>query len=119
MSPARRTHKPKLLFDEGFPPRKSFSNLNRYCNVRHVAHDVGLSGASDDKVYSYACKEERLMVTFNIRDFRPNIPETGMTVIGVSAKMKVSDMDAKLTSLIKRLKPSDYRGRYIAITNET
>jgi hypothetical protein len=78
-----------------------------------------LSGASDAKVYSNACDEERILVTLNPKDFKNLIPEAGMSVIGVSAKMKNVDIDKKLMKLMKRLKPTEYIGQYFTLTNES
>ena len=116
MIPPRRAPKPKLLLDEGFPRRKTFARLNRYCDVKHIAHDIKLSGATDATVYQYACEHERIMVTFNDRHFKPLVSATTMTVIGVSMKLSGDDMDKKLTSLMKRLKPTDFKGQCRTIT---
>jgi len=87
MTAKRRRHvvrhapKPKLLLDEGLPPRSRFTTLNQYCNVRHIKHDYRLSGAIDSDVYKLARLEGRVLVTFNIRDFKPLLSEVGMSVI--------------------------------------
>lgn len=83
MSPVRHTPKPKLLLDEGFPKRSLFSNLNSYCDVKHVAHDFHLAGATDEEVYAKACELGRILVVFNIKDFKPMVRPDGATIIGV------------------------------------
>lgn len=118
MSPVRRTSKPKLLLDEGFPPRKSFSTLNNYCDVKHISHDLGLGGATDLSVYEMANQLGRVMVTFNIKDFRPMVKADTMTVIGISADMTTRKIDSKLTSLIKRMPESAQKGKYKTITGD-
>jgi predicted nuclease of predicted toxin-antitoxin system len=119
MSPTRRTPKPKLLLDEGFPPRKSFSMLNQYCDVKHISHDLGLNGATDEAVYDTANIQARIMITFNIKHFKPMITPDNMTVIGISAGLSNHKIDSKLTSLIKSLKPAEWKGAYKTITGDT
>jgi hypothetical protein len=112
MSPIRRTPKPKLLLDEGFRPRKSFSNLNGYCDVKHIAHDMNQSGATDAEVYAIATALGRIVVTHNPRDFNSQITATTASVIGVSMKIDPDKVDSKLTSLIKGIRPKQHKGCY-------
>ena len=119
MSPVRRTPKPKLLLDEGFPPRSLFSNLNSYCDVKHIAHDFkNYAGSSDTAVYQKACELGRVLVVFNIKDFIRLVTPEGSSVIGVGQHMKRSDIDAKLTALMRsKLKPIQYKGQYISLNS--
>ena len=112
MSPTRRTPKPKLLLDEGFRPRKSFSSLNGYCDVKHIAHDFGESGASDARVYAIATATNRIVVTHNPRHFKPQISSLTASVIGVSMKLAPDKVDGKLMSLVKDIKPTQHKGCY-------
>jgi hypothetical protein len=112
MSRARRTPKPKLLLDEGFRPRKSFSNLNGYCDVKHIAHDLNRSGATDSEVYAIATALGRIVVTHNPKDFKPQISAKTASVIGVSMKVDPELVDAKLRSLIKDIRPKQHTGHY-------
>jgi len=115
VSPTRRKPKPKILLDEGFSPRKSFSKLNDYCDVKHIAQDFDLGGATDRAVYDIACQQDRLMIIFNIKDFKPMITPTSVTIIGVSAGMATDQLDKKLTSKIKKMKPNEWHGKYFKI----
>ena len=119
MSVDRSRRKPKLLFDEGLPRRQSFPHLIRYSDVKHIEHDYGRGGLPDLKVYALANDRERILVTFNVKDFRPLVTPATMSVIGVSMHLTEEHMDTKLTSLMRGLKPSQFSGRYFSITGET
>ncbi len=116
MSPARHEPKTKILLDEGLPPRRSFSKLSDYCDVKHVAQDLGMGGATDAQVYGYACSNERLLIVFNEKHFRPLVRVGGMSVIAISPDFNNEQMDAKILSKIKSLKPSDYSSKFFRIT---
>ncbi len=116
MSSPRRKPKPKVLLDEGLPPRRSFSKLNDYCDVKHVSNDLGKGGSTDVEVYAFACKQERILVVINKKHFRPRVKKDDMTIIGISAEFDDVQMDAKLLSKINNLKPNGYRGKYYRIT---
>lgn len=115
----RRSPKPKLLLDEGLPPRAHFRELNNYCDVKHVKHDYRLGGVVDDIVYSTAQRYGRVLVTFNPNDFKSFITDRSVTVIGLSMKLTDEEIDTKLTSLIRTLKSSHFKGHYFAVTKYT
>ncbi len=112
---ARRAPKLKLLLDEGFPYRNSFKALNNYFNVRHIKQDFGLEGVPDEEVYKLASEEERLLITFNVRDFRPLIKQRRPTVIGISPVLTNKQIDIKLTAILRKLKPEDLKGKFFKI----
>jgi predicted nuclease of predicted toxin-antitoxin system len=115
----RRGQKPKLLLDEGLSPRTVYAELNRYCDVKHVKHDLHLGGLADGRVYDVANKESRLLVTFNVKDFKSLVKDGNVSVIGISTRLTNKQIDRKLMSTIKRLQPSEFEGVFISITNET
>jgi len=118
-SGVRRAPKPKSLLDEGLPPRRDLPQLNQYCDVKHIKLDLRRGGATDAEVYRLASVEGRLVVTFNIKDFKPRITRNGASVIGVSTGLTARQIDAKLASLVKQLSEKDFRGQYFSITGET
>src|SRR3990167_7744691 len=97
----RHSSKLKLLFDEPLPPRQQFPKLNNYCDIKHVRNDLKQPGLTDSQVYSLANRQERLLVTFNIKHFRPMISEDQMSVIGISPNLLANQIDRKLLSFIK------------------
>lgn len=115
----RRVEKPKLLLDEGMPPRRHLHNLNQYCDTRHIKQDFRLGGKSDELVYKVACEEERILVTFNIKDFRSLLQTGGASIIGLSANLTNHQIDSKLTSLVKQLRPAQFHGQFFIVTGET
>jgi len=68
---AKRFYKHKLLLDENFPIRSYFPNLNKRHDIKHLTKDLNLASLSDTKVYKFAQKEERIIVTYNVKDFIP------------------------------------------------
>src|SRR5947209_2054094 len=93
-------YKHKLLLDEGFPPRIYFPRLNERFDVKHIKDDFRKIGLPDAEIYVMAQQLQRLIVTYNAKDFRrlaQNSKETG--VIGVPALMLYHHIDNKLTSL--------------------
>lgn len=111
----RHSSKPKILLDESLPPRRNFPLLNAYCNVRHIKDDYGLGGSPDSTVYEVACSEGRILVTINVKHFRPMLTDLGMTVIGVAPHMTNQQIDKKLVRCIKKLSGSKFKGEYIAL----
>ncbi len=93
-----------------------FPNLNRQFDVKHVASDLGLSGSSDEQVYKLADRESRLLITFNIKDFRSMVGPTKISVIGASTKLKEEDLDKKLVQLLKTITPAELQGNFFNIT---
>lgn len=108
----RKFYKFKLLLDEGFIPRARLPILNSRYDVKHIAIDFGKTGLSDDDVYKLATRQERLIITFNIKHFRKLVRNQAKTgVIGISANMPSGQIDKKLTSFLIRSKKKDLFGK--------
>lgn len=108
----------KLLLDEGLPRREKFPQLTNLHNVVHVTHDFGKSGLKDPEVYALAKREERMVVVFNTKDFRPMVAPGKPTVITLSSGLTNKRIDQKLCKALKELKPSQKLGHVVTITNE-
>lgn len=109
----KKFRKYKLLLDEGLAPRDRFKILNSRHNLKHIKHDFGKSGISDEKVWKLAIKEGRLVITYNVKDFKKlvkTIKQSG--VIGVSTNLPTDQIDKKLTALLSRSKKYDLYGKY-------
>ncbi len=116
---AHTFYKQKLLLDEGFPPRSYFPMLNQRFDVKHIKDDFKLIGLPDTEVYAVAVKMNRLIITYNAKDFRhmaQNSKDTG--VIGVSALMSYDHIDKKLTSLLTKSTSNALQGKYTALRDE-
>lgn len=110
---ARKFYKHKLVLDEGFAPRSYFPMLNQRFDVKHIKDDFKQIGLPDDKVYEFAVKLKRLIVTYNAKDFKrlaSKSKETG--VIGVSPTTSYSIVDKKLTSLLTKSTPNALQGKF-------
>ncbi|MBI4948328.1 DUF5615 family PIN-like protein [Candidatus Berkelbacteria bacterium] len=114
----RHHPKPKILLDESLPGRDKFPQLNSYCNCKHV-NEFSLNGATDPVVYDKAITEKRILVTFNIKDFKKLVIDnsSGPSVIGLSTRLSYEQIDKKVLSKVKNLTESEFVGKYFSITN--
>src|SRR5690348_3179542 len=117
---AHRFHKHKLLLDENFDPRFKFPRLNGMFDVKHLRDDLHKGGISDAQVYDLAVKLNRLIVTYNAKDFKalaPGSQETG--IIGISPNLSSRHIDKKLTALLIKSNEKVLQGSYTSLTSET
>lgn len=113
-----RAHtKYRLLLDEGLPRKENYPQSNNYHNLKHIVHDIDRGGASDKEVYAIANKEIRLVVVFNTKDFKPLILPESVSVISLSTNLTDKQVDLKLCKALRNLKPSEFKGYLITITN--
>ncbi len=118
MSP--KFHKFKLLLDENMSARRKYRLLNSLFDVKHLAFDLKQGGLRDEEVYKTAAKMQRLIITFNGRDFKPlatTLPETG--VIFVSRNLADEQIDTKLSGFLLRSTPKSLYGKFTTLTGET
>lgn len=66
----RPFHKHKVLLDENMPERQAFPRLNERFDVKHIRDDLNGGGLSDQEVYNLAKKLKRLLITYNVKDFK-------------------------------------------------
>jgi predicted nuclease of predicted toxin-antitoxin system len=59
----------KFIIDEDLSPRVARCLCQEFCFDAIAVRDRGLLGATDLEVLEYALKEDRILVTANIRDF--------------------------------------------------
>src|SRR5690242_813604 len=115
-----RFYKHKLLLDENMPPRLEFPRVNGLFDVKHIRDDLNSGGLPDPQVYDLAVTLLRLVVTFNVSDFKALATrslETG--IIGVSTHLSSHQLDTKLTSLLVRSSAKSLLGKLTTITGET
>lgn len=113
---ARKFHKHKLLLDEGFPIRTYLPVSNSRFNIKHISADLKQAGLTDEAVHKLAASQGRIVVTLNIKDFKPLAPTDENTgVIGVSAALSFKQVDKKLDSLLTRAKPKQLLGKLTTI----
>lgn len=105
----------QLLLDEGVHLPKSFPNLNNRHNLVHVSQ-VNLKGASDEKVFEFAKEELRMVVVYNVKDFKKFIKPESPTVLSLSVSLSDRQADLKICKVLKKLKTSEKKGHLISIT---
>ena len=105
----------RLLLDENLPPRIRFSRLNERHNVKHLVHDYKSqnAGTTDEDVYQLACKEKRIIITFNGDDFLDlYIKSKKSGIIALKPNVTYDDIDKKVLALLSRYKPSVFYGKF-------
>jgi len=117
-----KPHRYKLLLDEGLSPRNRYSILNSRHDVKHLIHDYSVNKIRhesgevihDDEVYKFAITKGRLIITFNIKHFRPIAEKSTQTgIIGLSPHLTLDDyIDSRLNALLTRKKPTELFGTY-------
>ena len=118
MSP--KFHKFKLLLDENMAARRKFELLNQLFDVKHIAFDLKKGGISDEAVYNEAVRLQRLIVTFNGKDFKTFATRTKDTgVLFISQNLPDEQIDKKLVSFLLKKTPNALYGKFTSITGET
>src|SRR5262249_10521546 len=68
-------YKHKALLDEHLLHRRLYPLLNAHFNVKHIRDDLHLDGLPDTAIYELAVKQGRIILTTNVKDFRPLLRE--------------------------------------------
>jgi predicted nuclease of predicted toxin-antitoxin system len=105
-------YKHKTLLDEHLYPRQMYPLLNERFDVKHIKHDLNLAGLPDPEVYALAVKQGRIILTKNIKDFRPLLRDDSPGVISIPETWSNERVDTKLTALLMKNGPKFFRGRY-------
>ncbi|MBI2613787.1 MAG: DUF5615 family PIN-like protein [Candidatus Levybacteria bacterium] len=113
----RKPYRHKLLLDEGLYLKKALPRTNSRHDIKHIKHDLNKGGVSDKKVYSIANKNKRIIVTYNIDDFKKlarESPNSG--VIGISQGIPPDQLDKKLSALLSKKTPKSLYGKYAPLS---
>lgn len=102
MSP--KPNRYKFLLDEMFPARRNFPNLNKLHNLKHIVHDFGLSGISDQKVVNLAKKDKRILISKNEKHMINMCTQNGVKLICITEKMQYEEVDKQVVSSLKLIK---------------
>ena len=105
-------YKHRVLLDEHLPPRQFLPRLNARFDVKHIKHDLHHGGMDDRLIHELAVAQGRIILTINVKDFRPLLREDSPGVIGIPENWSASRLDTKLTALLMRHGPTYFRGRY-------
>lgn len=106
----------RLLLDEGVHLPQSYPLLNNLHDLLHVSQ-ANLKGSSDEKIFSFGKKEKRLIVVFNVRDFKRLIKRDSPSAISLSTNLSDTQADLKICKALKNLKPTEQKGHLISITS--
>jgi predicted nuclease of predicted toxin-antitoxin system len=113
-------YKHKLLFDENMPQRQSFPRLNELFDVKHIRDDFHQGGVPDSQVYELAIHQQRLIVTYNAKDFIDLAARSSQTgIIALSPSLPLHQIDTKLTALLIRNTSKALCGKFTNLTGET
>lgn len=109
----RKPYRHKLLLDEGLYPRKTLSRTNSHHDIKHIKQDLHKGGIKDEDVYDTAVKNRRIVVTYNINDFKKLARKSlNSGVIGISQGILPDQLDKKLNALLSRNAPKSLYGKY-------
>jgi hypothetical protein len=89
--------------------------LPRRSDVKHIAHDYKSAGVSDDKVFGLAFRDKRILVTKNVKHFRPLLSDYKVDVIGVTEAVGPEELDKAITARLRKWGKTEMSGRFTAI----
>ena len=108
-------YKHKLLLDEHLFHRRLYPTLNQHFDVKHIKDDLHHGGMDDGQIYALAVKQGRIILTRNVKHFRPLLREDSPGVIGIPETWSADRVDTKLTALLMRHGPNYFKGRFRAL----
>jgi hypothetical protein len=115
----KRYVKFKLLLDENLPPRRELPRLNERYDVKHVAEDLHRGGIEDQDVYELAVAQKRVLLTYNVKHFKPLAGmQADQGIIGLPPNVPRVKLDSKLVALLSRTAPKTLRGHYVSLSAE-
>ena len=109
-------YKHKMLLDEHLPPRQLLSRLNKRFDIKHIKHDLHHGGMDDALIHALAVEQERIILTSNVKDFRPLLSQDSPGVIGIPETWSADRLDTKLTALFTKYGPNFFRGRFHSLS---
>lgn len=112
----RKPYRHRLLLDEGLYLKKVLPRTNSHHDIKHIKHDLHKGGISDKEVYAISVKGKRIIVTYNIDDFK-NLARKSLNsgVIGISQGISPDQLDKKLNALLSRKNPKSLYGKYTSL----
>ena len=114
----KRFYKHKTLLDEHLYHRRVYPLLNAHFDVKHIRDDLHLDGLPDPQVYELARQQGRILLTINVKDFRPLLRDDCPGIIGIPDAWLPDRIDTKLTALLTRHGPNYFRGRIRSLSAE-
>jgi hypothetical protein len=109
-------YKHKILLDEHLYHRRAYPLLNEHFDVKHIKDDLRHGGMDDASVHELSVKQGRIILTSNVKDFRPLLREDSPGVIGIPETWSAGRLDSKLTALLMQHGPNHFRGRFHSLS---
>ena len=72
----------------------------------------------DDQIHQLAVAQGRIILTINVKDFRPLLREDSPGVIGIPQAWPAARVDTKLTALLIKHGAHYFRGHYRSLAAE-
>ncbi len=113
MSP--RPKRFKLLLDEMLPRRIKYPALNSHHDVKHIVHDYKRGGITDVRLLELARKDNRIVLTKNIKDFQFQCQQYQVDVIGVTETIPPEELDKSLMAKLRSWGKSKMSVRFTKI----
>ena len=109
-------YKHKILLDEHLYHRRFYPTLNEHFDVKHIKDDLHLGGMGDREIYKLAIEQGRIILTSNVKDFRPLLSPESPGIIGIPETWSADRLDTKLTALLTKHGPNFFLGRFHALS---
>jgi Domain of unknown function (DUF5615) len=110
--------KHKILLDEHLYHRRAYPTLNEHFDVKHIKLDLNQGGMDDPLIYELAVKQGRIILTTNVKDFRPLLQEDSAGVIGIPETWSTTRIDTKLCALLMKNSPNYFKGHFRSLGAE-
>jgi hypothetical protein len=112
----KKFYKHKILLDENMPQRNRLPNLNKLFDVKHVRDDLGKAKLTDLAMYEPAVTLGRVIVTYNVKHFRPLAGlKSDAGILGVPDRLPLPQQDTKLCAFLKKHTPHALAGKFVAL----
>ena len=114
---SKRYYKYKLLLDENLPSRRRLVSVNERYDVKHIRDDLHLDGTTDPEVYNLAVEQKRVLVTYNVKHFKPLAgTQNDCGIIGLPPNVPRDKLDSKLVAFLTRTTPAKLYGHYFPLS---
>jgi len=117
----RQKKKPKfkILLDSSFGFPRDFPKLSAKCNVAHPISTFRLSPQiSDEDLYQLAIREDRFMLTINLKDFKKLVKPKRPGIICIESQLTSKQIDDSVAEFLSRKNPTDYFGKVLKVPHE-
>lgn len=98
-----------------FPRRIKYPALNRHHDVKHIVHDYKRGGITDVHLLKLARKDNRIVITKNIKDFQFQCQQYQVDIVGVTETIPPEELDKSLMAKLHSWGRSNMSGRFTKI----